>query len=274
MIDLSAVRPDTTEAEVRATAEMARDYRCICASTLPGHTPLLVDLLADEPEIGVSGNVSFPSRGATNNMKIAEARELLQMGCDELDVVINIGLLRSGQYGRALDDIKGVVETAGQVPVKAILECHFPTTKFAAPESCAYRPGPPSSRLARAGRRRGPVVPISETLHLVPLIPILRHQLFDQVQKTDDRPTCTFEVLNVIRIKMFQHHIHSSDRDRLVTVASSLSKSNCFVYRPYFTLTRPDYQPRGSHSPRFFEKLPLCIICKTVPHRNSKEMMQ
>jgi deoxyribose-phosphate aldolase len=125
MIDLSAVRPDTTEAEVRATAEMARDYRCICASTLPGHTPLLVDLLADEPEIGVSGNVSFPSGGATNNMKIAEARELLQMGCDELDVVINIGLLRSGQYGRALGDIKGVVETAGQVPVKAILECHY-----------------------------------------------------------------------------------------------------------------------------------------------------
>lgn len=125
MIDLSAVRPDTTEAEVRATAEMARKYRCICASTLPGHTPLLVDLLANEPEIGVSGNVSFPSGGATRSIKIAEARELLQMGCDELDVVINIGLLRSGQYGRALDDIKGVVETAGQVPVKAILECHY-----------------------------------------------------------------------------------------------------------------------------------------------------
>ncbi|UCC65139.1 MAG: deoxyribose-phosphate aldolase [Anaerolineae bacterium] len=125
MIDLSAVRPDTTEAEVRATAEMAREYRCICASTLPGHTPLLVGLLVGEPEIGVSGNVSFPSGGATRSMKIAEARELLQMGCDELDVVINIGLLRSGQYGRALDEIKSVVETAGQVPVKAILECHY-----------------------------------------------------------------------------------------------------------------------------------------------------
>jgi len=125
MIDLSAVRADTTEAEVRALADMARRYQCICATTLPAYTPLLRQLLADEPQVRVSGNVSFPSGAATSTMKIAEAKELLQMGCAELDVVINIGLLRSGRDQAVLDDIRGVVESAGSVPVKVILECHY-----------------------------------------------------------------------------------------------------------------------------------------------------
>ena len=127
MIDLSAVRPDTDEAEIRALAEMAKKYRCICVTTLPGYTPLIKRLLSDEPDIRISGNVSFPSGGATSAMKVAEAVELLQMGCDELDMVINLGLLRSGQYQRVLDDIRGVVEVAGRAPVKVILECHYLT---------------------------------------------------------------------------------------------------------------------------------------------------
>jgi deoxyribose-phosphate aldolase len=127
MIDLSAVRADTTEAEVRALAEVATKYQCFCATTLPGYTSLLKELLADEPEIHVSGNVSFPSGGATSTVKVAEARELLAMGCDELDMVMNVGLLRSGRYERVVDDIRGVVKVAGQVPVKVILECHYPS---------------------------------------------------------------------------------------------------------------------------------------------------
>ena len=125
MIDLSAVRADTTEAEVRTLAGMVRKYRCICATTLPAYTPLLKQLLADEPQVRVSGNVSFPAGAATSSIKIAEAKELLRMGCDELDMVINIGLLRSGRDQAVLDDIQGVVESAGDVPVKVILECHY-----------------------------------------------------------------------------------------------------------------------------------------------------
>lgn len=125
MIDLSAVRADSDEAEMRALANAARRYQCICVETLPTYTPLIRDLLADEPAIRIGGNVGFPSGGMTSSMKIAEARELLQMGCQELDMVINIGLLRSGRYQRVLDDIKGVIDTVGEVPVKVILECHY-----------------------------------------------------------------------------------------------------------------------------------------------------
>lgn len=125
MTDLTAVRPDSDEAEVRALAEAAKKYQCICACALPSHTPLLRDLLADEPDICIVGGVGFPSGGNTMAIKVAEARELLQIGCGELDMVINLGLLRSGEYQRVLDDIQAVVDVAGGVPVKVILECHY-----------------------------------------------------------------------------------------------------------------------------------------------------
>jgi deoxyribose-phosphate aldolase len=125
MIDLTAVRADSDEAEVRALADTAKKYRPICVCTLPGHTPLLRDLLADELGVHIVGAVGFPSGGNTLATKVAEARELLGMGCSELDMVINVGLLRSGSYQRVLDDIQGVVDVAGHAPVKVILECHY-----------------------------------------------------------------------------------------------------------------------------------------------------
>jgi len=125
MIDLSAVRPDVTAADVKSMVEVAKRYRCICVTTFPCYTALVKELLCDTPGIRVSGNVAFPSGGATTKTKVAEAQELLRLGCDELDMVIHIGLLRSGHLRRVLDDIRGVVQVAGERPVKVILECHY-----------------------------------------------------------------------------------------------------------------------------------------------------
>lgn len=125
MIDLTAVRADSDEAEVRALAEAAKTYECLCACTLPAQTQLLLELLDGAPHTSVVGAVGFPSGAHTTAMKVAEARELLAMGCRELDMVINIGMLRSGQYGRVLEDLRAVVDTAAGAPVKVILECHY-----------------------------------------------------------------------------------------------------------------------------------------------------
>jgi deoxyribose-phosphate aldolase len=125
MVDLSAVRADSDETEVRALAEVARRYQSICVVTLPTFIPLIRDLLADEPAIRIGGAVGFPSGGATPAAKVFEASELLQMGCRELDMVINIGQLLSDRHRVVLEDIRAVVEAAGGVPVKVILECHY-----------------------------------------------------------------------------------------------------------------------------------------------------
>jgi deoxyribose-phosphate aldolase len=125
MVDLTAVRAETDEAEVRALADAAKRYRPTCVCALPSFTPLMRNLLAEETDVRVVGAVGFPSGGNTTTIKIAEARELLGTGCRELDMVINIGLLRSGAYQRALDDIRAVVNVANGAPVKVILECHY-----------------------------------------------------------------------------------------------------------------------------------------------------
>jgi deoxyribose-phosphate aldolase len=124
MVDITAVRAENTEAEIRSMVELALRYRCINVCSLPCHTALVKSLLGEQPDIHLGGTVGFPGGGHTTHIKVAEARELLQLGCTELDMVIAIGLLRSGQYQRVLDDIRGVVEAAGEVPVKVILECY------------------------------------------------------------------------------------------------------------------------------------------------------
>jgi len=132
MIDLSAVRMDDGDQSVRTLVDSARIYQCHLVTTLPNQTLLAIELLCQAhevypqaPEIGISGNVGFPSGGQTTAIKVAEAQEFLGMGCTELDMVINLPGLISGRYSDTLEDIRAVVEIAGGIPVKVILECHY-----------------------------------------------------------------------------------------------------------------------------------------------------
>ena len=125
MIDLSAVTAAHNEADVRRLAQLAREKQCVAAFALPGLTPLLGELLEGEPAIALGGVVGFPSGGTLTAHKAIEARELARLGCRELDMVINIGWLRSGWEAQVRDDIRAVVEAAEGRPVKVILECHY-----------------------------------------------------------------------------------------------------------------------------------------------------
>ena len=125
MIDLSAVQADVSDEEVVALARVARKYKCGIVTLLPSRTPLAIELLRETPEIRISGNVGFPSGGNTTKSKVFEAKELIQMGCAELDMVLNIGWLTAEDYQSVLDDIKAVVDASHEVPLKVILECHY-----------------------------------------------------------------------------------------------------------------------------------------------------
>jgi len=127
MMDLSAVRADVDAAEVRQLAEAARRFQCICAFVLPCYLPELKTLLAGAPEVGLGGVVGFPGGGHSTALKAAEARQLLADGATELDMVINVGMLRSGRSRYVEDDIRAVVEAAEGVPVKVIIEAHYLT---------------------------------------------------------------------------------------------------------------------------------------------------
>jgi deoxyribose-phosphate aldolase len=124
MTDLSAVRADVHIDEVHELADTCKRYSCICAFVMPCYMCELKQLLADAPEAGMGGVVGFPSGAHSTTVKIAEVREHRALGAVELDMVINVGMLRSGRDRYVEDDIRGVVEAAEGTPVKVILEAH------------------------------------------------------------------------------------------------------------------------------------------------------
>jgi deoxyribose-phosphate aldolase len=65
---------------------------------------------------------AFPSGQAPTNVKVAEVREVVEMGADEVDMVIDRGAFLSGRYAKVYDEIVQVKEAAGDVHVKVILE--------------------------------------------------------------------------------------------------------------------------------------------------------
>jgi deoxyribose-phosphate aldolase len=72
--------------------------------------------------IRVASFVDFPYGTMTSHGKAYEARQLVGEGAEEIDLMPNVGFLLSGMEKEYFDDIRGVVEAAGHVPVKVMLE--------------------------------------------------------------------------------------------------------------------------------------------------------
>ncbi len=123
--DLSAVKANDGRAEMAQLTAIAQKYGCYLVTALPAHTPTLLQKLGPHRTIKVSGNVGFPSGGQTRSIKVAETRELVQLGVDEIDMVINIGELLAGHADAVREEIHTVVEEAPGLPVKVILECCY-----------------------------------------------------------------------------------------------------------------------------------------------------
>jgi len=127
MMDLSAVRTDVHIDEIRQLAAVCKQYGCICAFVMPCYMAELKELLADAPDTGIGGVVGFPSGAQSTASKVADVREHRALGARELDMVINVGMLRSGRDRFVEDDIRSVVDAAQGTPVKVILEAHYLT---------------------------------------------------------------------------------------------------------------------------------------------------
>lgn len=138
MFDLSCVRTDSNEKDILALAECARQYDCGHVSVMQCFIPEVKELLKDRPDIKVVGNVSFPSGSDTTSLKVFQAGEMVAAGCDEIDMVINVGWLLSGRYEAVEEDVKAVVSAAGGLPVKVIIEvsCLEPNEVEKACEIC------------------------------------------------------------------------------------------------------------------------------------------
>ena len=122
MVDISAVQAQHGRRDVEELAEHALAGNFVAAHVLPSWLPVLRPLL-DGSTTNAGSPVGFPSGGSATPVKIAEAHWLVDHGVQEMDVVMNIGLIRSGELDAARRDLAAVLEAVdGRVPVKVIHE--------------------------------------------------------------------------------------------------------------------------------------------------------
>jgi deoxyribose-phosphate aldolase len=128
-MDHSILPPDLTEADVIAQLELALRYNAACVSIKPCELPLAAKMLRGS-NTAVGTTVGFPHGVNTTETKVAEAKDAMDKGAQELDMVINVGKLRSGYIDYVRDDIRAVVEAAkGTALVKVIIEIAYLTNE-------------------------------------------------------------------------------------------------------------------------------------------------
>jgi deoxyribose-phosphate aldolase len=122
MIDISCVRTTSSKADIDEMVDTARKYGFGQVSVMQCFIPYTKELLRNAPDVRLIGNVSFPSGSDSTSIKVLQAKEMLAAGCDEIDMVMNIGKLRSGELEEVEKDVQAVVETVLPTPIKVIIE--------------------------------------------------------------------------------------------------------------------------------------------------------
>lgn len=125
LIDISAVQTSHGAAEIQELVRNAKQYSFIAVHVLPSWVTFLKGLLTDRPDIMIGAPVGFPAGAHRTEIKVAEAQMLLKDGVQEMDMMLNVGKLRSGERRYCEEEIRSVVQAAGKVPVKVILEVHY-----------------------------------------------------------------------------------------------------------------------------------------------------
>jgi deoxyribose-phosphate aldolase len=128
-IDHTLLKPDATQTQIEKLCAEAREFHFATVCVNPAYIPLSAELLKGSG-VGVCSVVGFPLGATFPKVKAAETRQVIQAGATEIDTVINIGALKSGDFALVLRDIQAVVDAAdGRAQVKVILEMCFLTER-------------------------------------------------------------------------------------------------------------------------------------------------
>ncbi len=130
LIDHSGLRPDTTRADIEQLCRESRQYQFYSLCVNPTWVSLAHEFFTGS-NVKVCCVVGFPLGAQPPETKAMEARAAIRQGAKEIDMVINIGVLKGGDDELVLRDIRGVVEACrdGSAKSKVILETSFLTNE-------------------------------------------------------------------------------------------------------------------------------------------------
>jgi len=126
LIDHTLLRAYATEVDIRELCQEAAQHGFATVSVNPAWVSFCAKQLAGTG-VGVGACIGFPLGANTPNVKVEEARDAMRNGATEIDMVINIGALKSGYPNYVHQEIGAVVKAVKGIPVKVILECSYLT---------------------------------------------------------------------------------------------------------------------------------------------------
>src|SRR5206468_7338271 len=124
LFDHSIVRPNATRAEVVQFGETAARLGAATLTVQPHYIPLAVELLRGT-DVLVGTVVGFPHGNEIPAMKRYQAEQVLGLGAQEIDMVMNIPALKNSEQQVFMEDIEGVVSAAAGRVVKVITENYY-----------------------------------------------------------------------------------------------------------------------------------------------------
>jgi deoxyribose-phosphate aldolase len=125
-IDHTLLKPEATEEDVKRVCREAVQYGFKTVCLYPKFMPLASELLKGAKTIPIAV-VDFPRGDGSPKAKAEETAKAVKMGAKEIDMVINYHALKKKKYHEVLAGIQAVVEKAGEIPVKVILETCYLT---------------------------------------------------------------------------------------------------------------------------------------------------
>lgn len=129
MIDHSLLNPVLTDQEIIEGCNIALNYQVASVCCRPSDV-ILARKILDKSNVKLTTVIGFPHGASTTDSKIFEAEEAIKHGCSELDIVINIGKHRSGNYEYVKNELKKIVDLCHgkEVLAKIIFEnCYLDT---------------------------------------------------------------------------------------------------------------------------------------------------
>lgn len=120
-IDHTLLKPDASKQEILQICEEAKQYHFASVCVNPAWTSLVAEQLKGSG-VKTCTVISFPLGSEIPKMKALEAGEVLELGTDEIDMVINIGAVKSGDYELVEEEIRSVVNVKKDAVLKVIIE--------------------------------------------------------------------------------------------------------------------------------------------------------
>jgi deoxyribose-phosphate aldolase len=121
MIDHTNIKPDATKEDIKKLCNECIEYNFSSACVTSTNVPFANDILKNT-DVGVCAVIGFPFGTSKSEIKAFEALVAVEDGAVELDMVLNIGAMKSSEDSLVKRDISGVVESADGMVVKVILE--------------------------------------------------------------------------------------------------------------------------------------------------------